>query len=94
MQIEEGTQNPELIVEPELECSMMPLTQQQKCVLYSRKYRNKNITNYRAYQRDYKAQRYEDPRIRSSILKNMKLKYYYSTDPTRDIRRLFFATNT
>ena len=55
----------------------------------AQKYRNKNPAEYRAYQRSYKAQRYENPEIRSSILRHAKDKYYYNTDPLPSIRKLW-----
>ena len=55
----------------------------------SRKYRNKNPSEYRAYQRNYKARRYEDPEIRTGLLKVAWEKYYYQTDPLPSIRKLW-----
>ena len=55
----------------------------------SRKYRNKNPAEYRAYQRTYKARRYEDDEIRTGLLKVAKDKYYYNTDPLPSIRKLW-----
>lgn len=57
--------------------------------LYSQTYRDKDPSGYRSYQRDYKSQRYEDPKIRAQILKNAKLKYYYNSDPLPSIRKLW-----
>ena len=55
----------------------------------AQKYRNKNPAEYRAYQRSYKMLRYENPEIRSSILRQAKDKYYYNTDPLPSIRKLW-----
>jgi|TARA_R110002050_G_scaffold37388_1_gene92879 hypothetical protein len=68
---------------------MVELTIKERNVAYSVKYRNKDPSGYRAYQREYKQRRYEDPQIRTGILKNMKNKYYYSGDPLPCIRKLF-----
>ena len=56
---------------------------------YSKTFRNKDIDNYRAYDRSYKAERYNNPEIRAKILMNLKLKYYYAGDPLTSIRKLF-----
>ena len=66
----------------------MVVTKEKKCE-YARKYRQEHKEDYKQYQRDYKALRYEDPAIRASILKTMKLKYYYQGDPIKEIRRLW-----
>tara|TARA_R110000803_G_scaffold111265_2_gene179694 strand:- start:2107 stop:2295 length:189 start_codon:yes stop_codon:yes gene_type:complete len=55
----------------------------------SQKYRNKDPEKYRAYQRDYKARRYDNDDIRIGLLKTAKEKYYYSVDPLPCIRKLF-----
>ena len=53
---------------------MTELTAKERNVVYAKTYRDKNPDGYRAYQREYKQRRYEDPQIRTSILKNMQQK--------------------
>ena len=61
------------------------MTNKENC----QKYRNKNPSEYRAYQRSYKAKRYENPEIRKGLLQVAKCKYYYETDPLPCIRKLW-----
>lgn len=57
---------------------------------YARTNRAKNGEKYKNYQKNYHRKKYnEDSQYRITILRNLRTKYYYSTDPLPCIRKLW-----